>query len=131
MKFETKNHKIINIPDNELDNIVNNLHCSILEAVDVWLCDKGIDTNEEQNALGEKAQNVKIKHNAKGETPKRKAPTKKFDEEKAEIINKLYEFLNEIDTENVEIANPTKLITFDFGENTYKLDLVKTRKTKK
>ena len=74
MKYILKG-KEINIPDEELDNLVDKLELSIEEAVQVWLEDEGYEVNEEVEALTQKAKDNKITatiHGARADAPKAK-----------------------------------------------------------
>lgn len=77
----------------------------------------------------------------RAETVKKSKPVYKFekkpraprkgDDAKRTIIAEIARFLQEntaFSIENVEIANETKLITFNFEGNSFKLDLIKTKK---
>lgn len=71
-----------------------------------------------------------IKNYAKAENSKPKAPkTPKIDTEKVEIVEKIAEFVQNA-YGNVKITNKSKILEFDFGENHYKIDLIKQRKPK-
>lgn len=128
------NGKKIRIADSEIENLVKGLNISTEQAIQIWLEDEGYLDNEEQNNLDKKAKESKITatvHQAKSDNRKERKPReRKPDEEKEKIIANLAKFL-ENSTENVKITNISKIIEFDIGENHYKLDLVRQRKTKK
>ena len=137
MKYEY-NGKTLNIPDDFIQNAMNNLSIDEDEAVQLWLEDNDYEVNERQIALDEKAKaNVKVANIIKAraaESSKKKTQrerVKKEDPTKESIIAALAKALPELaNAENVTIVNTGKLITFTIGEDTYKLDLVRQRKVK-
>ena len=137
MKYEY-NGKTLNIPDDFIQNAMNNLSIDEDEAVQLWLEDNDYEVNERQIALDEKAKaNVKVANIIKAraaESSKKKTQrerVKKEDPTKESIIAALAKALPELaNAENVTIVNTGKLITFTIGEDTYKLDLVRQRKAK-
>lgn len=133
MEVKSKNGKKINIPDEELDSLVDKLDLSLKEAIDLWLEDKGYQVNEEQEALDKKAKESRITatiHEAKANKQrKEKKIERKPDETKETIIKELAAKLEELATE-VKIENVGKIITFKLGEDSFKLDLIRQRKQK-
>ncbi len=126
------NGKNIRIPDETIQKYQKNLGLSQKEAIETYLEDEGYIENEEVEILTSKAkQNKAVKHDAKAEKPKKEAVKRerKPDEEKISIIKALADFLF---TQGYEptISNPSKIIEFNVGENSYKLDLIKKRTQK-
>lgn len=128
--------------ENEINRIMNGLHVSREEAIEIWRDDEGETENAEQNALDTKAKKVKIEHGAmsqevierkfkydKTKEKTQKERVKKVNTTKAKIIKALAEMLTET-AENVQIVNDEKLITFDMDGHNYKLDLTQTRQKK-
>lgn len=128
--------------EEEINRIMNGLHVSREEAIEIWLDDEGETENAEQNALDEKAKKVKIDHGAmsqevierkfkydKTKEKTQKERVKKVNTTKAKIIKALAEMLTET-AENVQIVNDEKLIIFDMDGHNYKLDLTQTRQKK-
>jgi hypothetical protein len=98
----------------------------------MYLEDNDYLVNEEQQELDHMAKGkVKVAASAK---PKAKTPrerTQKPQPEKEYIIGVIAEFLEDItDISNINIENKTKLITFTYKNEDYKLDLVQKRKKK-
>ena len=137
MKYEY-NGKILNIPDDFIQNAMKNLSIDEDEAIQLWLEDNDYEVNEEQMALDAKAKaNIKVANIVKAravEPVKKKTQrerVKKEDPTKEGVIAALAKALPELaNAENVTIVNAGKLITFTIGEDTYKLDLVRQRKAK-
>lgn len=133
MEVKTKKGKKVDIPDDELDKLVDQLDISLAEAIDLWLTDHDLETNEEQEQLDKKAKDNRITatiHEAKADKPKKERKVvRKEDTTKEGIIKALAEKLEELATE-VKIENVGKLITFKLGDDTFKLDLIRQRKPK-
>ena len=125
--------KKLDIPDEELDKLVDSLDISLAEAIDIWLEDNDYQMCKETKELEEKAKANKITatiHQAKSDKPKaKKVVERKPDETKESIIKALADLLETM-AENVKIVNIGKLITFELKDDTYKLDLVRQRKPK-
>ena len=137
MKYEF-NGKVLNIPDDFIQNAMKNLSIDEGEAIQLWLEDNDLEVNEEQMALDAKAKaNVKVSALVKaraadpGKKKTQRERVKKEDPTKEGVITALAKALPELaNAENVTIVNAGKLITFTIGEDTYKLDLVRQRKAK-
>lgn len=133
MEIKTKKGKKVSIPDEELDKLVDQLDISLSEAIELWLTDNDLETNEEQEELDKKAKASRITatiHEAKAEKPKKERKVvRKEDATKESIIKALAEKLEELATD-VKIENVGKLITFRLGDDTFKLDLIRQRKPK-
>ena len=128
------NGKILNIPDEELDKMVEKLDISLYDAIQVWLEDNDYIMCEETKELEEKAKANKITatiHQAKADTPKeRKKVERKADQVKDTLIERLQDFLKIMNFENVVITKVGKMVEFDFENEHYKLDLIRQRKPK-
>ena len=133
MEYKTKKGKKVNIPDDEIDTLVDKLDLSIAEACELWLEDNALQVNEEQEELDKKAKASRITatiHDAKAtKERKERKVVRKEDTTKENIIKALAERLEELATE-VKIENVGKLITFKLGEDSFKLDLIRQRKPK-
>lgn len=133
MLYKLDNGKQVDIPDNELDKLVDKLNLSLAEAIELWLEDNDFQINEEQEELDKKAKKERITatiHEAKADKPrKERKVVRKEDSTKEGIIKALAERLEELATE-VKIENIGKLITFKLGDDSFKLDLIRQRKPK-
>lgn len=133
MLYKLDNGKQVDIPDNELDKLVDKLNLSLAEAIELWLEDNDFQVNEEQEELDKKAKKERITatiHEAKADKPrKERKVVRKEDSTKENIIKALTERLEELATE-VKIENVGKLITFKLGDDSFKLDLIRQRKPK-
>ena len=127
------NNKELNIPDEEIKNLVKNLKITQEEAINIWLCDNEYINNEEIENLTQKAKEngtTKIKarknvENKKTDRNRKENTTKSF------IIDILFQKLAEIDNiYNLKVENKEKIITFSLNNNNYKLDLIQKRAEK-
>jgi Zn-dependent metalloprotease len=125
------NGKNITIPDTTLEKSMKVLKLSKDEAIQMYLEDEGYMVNETVEELTAKAKVNKINHEAKSDKPRKPVKReRKPDVEKEQIITILAKTL-EKEGFSVEIANKSKLIEFQIGNNSYKLDLIKRRPAKK
>lgn len=126
--------KEINVPEDEIEKLMDSLDISEDEAVQTWLFDNDYIENEEEAKLTKKAKDNRIMatiHEAKSDKPRAKRVVeKKEDIVKEDIIKRTAEMLAAI-AENVKITNVSKIIEFDMpnGDH-FKFDLVRQRKTK-
>lgn len=134
MLYELKGGKRVNIPDKTIEQYRKAFGITQTEAVQVWLEEEGYETNEELEALEQKAKDNRITatiHQAKAYTPKtQRERVKKPDPTKEGIITAIAEMLPTLNAEDIEIANAGKIITFTIGGDKYKLDLIRQRPPK-
>ena len=130
------NGKKIRIPDGDILRLKSTMKISAEEAVKIWLEDEGILHNEEQENLCKKAKDSGIMRTIHGAsaktaetTPTQRERVKKENPTKGKIIAEIAKLLIEF-AENVNVANPEKLIEFTMNGNDYKLDLTQKRKKK-
>ena len=134
MTYTLSNGKAVRIPDKEIEKNMKILEISKDEAILLYLEDEGYIENAEQEALCKKAkENVKVSTLVKARAdvkPKtQKERVKKDDPTKEMIIAEIAGFLPTI-AENIQVVDNRKIITFCIGEDTYKIDLTRTRKPK-
>ena len=126
------NDKVVKVSNAWVEKTMEILNTSAEDVMLMWLEDNGYLVNEEQQELDHMAKGkVKVAASAK---PKAKTPrerTQKPQPENEYIIGVIAEFLEDItDISNINIENKTKLITFTYKNEDYKLDLVQKRKKK-
>ena len=124
-----------NIPDTEIDKLMNKLDISLEDACETILCDMGVEEDETVEELTAKAQKNRVTstiHNAKGEQKERKAREKKENPLKKEIIQAIYTVIaDEITSSaNTFIRNDEKYIDFTIGNREFTVNLVEHRKKK-
>lgn len=133
MKYILKG-KEINIPDEELDILVDKLELSIEEAVQVWLEDEGYEVNEEVEALTQKAKDNKITatiHGARADAPKAKREVVRKENPTKEAIIQILAKALEAEGIAANITNVGKIIEFETDGKKFKLDLIQRREGKK
>lgn len=127
--------KQIDIPDEDIDNLVDTLELSIDEAIQTWLNDEGYLENEEVAALTQKAKDNRITatiHEAKAEGRKKRENVRKENPTKEALIEVFKDTLLNLEgATKVQVVNIGKIIEFEYGGNRYKLDLIQRRQEKK
>ena len=125
------NKKEINIPDEELDNLVDKLDLTMEEAIQVWLEDEGYEVNEEVEALTKKAKDNKITatiHGAKADAPKAKREYVRKENPTKEAIIQILAKALEAEGIVANITNVGKIIEFSCDGKNFKLDLIQRRR---
>lgn len=132
MKYTLKNGRSIVIPDKEIDKLVSSLEISIEDAIDLWLDDNNIETNEIAEELDEKASKVKIERDIVQVSTKkeRKKPEKKVSDEKKELFSEILSDLEDVYKGNVSVLNENKLISVRIGDKIFKVDVIECRPAK-
>lgn len=119
----------------QVARLMKNLGISEEEALQVIADDKAIDRGERMpfDLSKEEEKQAKKYANVGEKTVKtaRKAPVRKENATKSQIIAEISAFLSEKGYEMVEITNKERQIAFKVGENDYELTLVQKRKPKK
>ena len=132
-------NKTFNIPDEEIDKMMESLDISLAEACETYLFDHDWIINPTAEELTAKAQKNRVTatiHDAKGEKKERKPREKKENPLKKEIIDAIRYFLSDnnnlnftIDT--LPVTNDEKYIDFTSNDREFTLKLVEHRKKKK
>ena len=120
------------IPDAEIDKMMDSLDISLEEACETILCDMGIEENETVEKLTAKAQKNRITntiHDAKGV---KKPRERKENPLKKQIIQAIYTVIaNEIASNaNTFVRNDEKYIDFTIGNREFTVNLVEHRPKK-
>ena len=128
-----ENDKKVKVSKKWVDISMQNLDTDMEDVLLMWLEDNGYLANEDQEELDKKAKANKIKLDAKATEPKKKTQKERVAKEnptKELIINTIAKALENLDIFNLTIENKTKLITFTFNNEDFKVDLVQKRKKK-
>ena len=126
------NDKVVKVSKKWVDNTMATLDTDMEDVLLMYLEDNDYLVNEEQQELDHMAKGkVKVAASAK---PKAKTPrerTQKPQPEKEFIIAEISGLLATLDgISAVNVENKSKLITFSYKNEDYKLDLVQKRKKK-
>lgn len=127
MKYDF-NGKCLNIPDKDIENLMNCLEISKEEAIQTWLDDNDYTINETVEELSEKAKE-NIKRYEKSDK-KRKPSTKerKIDPDKKHLLSCVNTLLEGMNIQTI-VKNEAE-ISFNYGGNAYTFKLVKHRPSK-
>lgn len=122
--------------EKKVDELVDLLGCSIVEAEKIIADDEKINKNqavdfglskeEEKKAL----KYANVREHKKPAVYKFDKREKKADVTKEGVIQALFDFLSKNGYENVEITNKSKLIAFRIADDDYELNLIRKRKKK-
>lgn len=118
--------RMVVIPDEYIYTQKKTLGLSNKEAILLYLSDEGIIKNPAVEELTAKAK----ANGVSGATKSRKAPKRKEDPIKREIIASLFDYIqnNFKGFSNMVVCNPERIISFSLGDDTYELTLSKKRK---
>lgn len=136
VEITLNNDKIVKVEKDYLDNMVDTLEIDMDEAVLTYLEDEEYEINDEQEALTKKAKDNRITatiHEAGDKTKARKKTerTPKENPVKEMLIAEMEKCIKNIaGVTDCRIENKGKIITFNLGGESYKLDLIQRRKKK-
>lgn len=130
IEITLKSGKIVKVDKNWADQTMKALDLDLDETLQMFLEDNDYLLNEEQEELDKKAKGV-VKPQA-GDKTKRK-PREKVQKEnptKELIIAEIAKSLQALGVQDLKIENKAKLITFNYANESFKVDLVQKRKPK-
>lgn len=124
------------IPDDFVEETVNKLGCSMVEAGAMYLSDNGLVKDEVIEELSNKAKKNRITstiHEAKSGKSNRKAPKRKENLLKQEIIDAIFTGLLDFHPEKdaFTVRNKEKYIDFTIAGRNFTVNLVEHRPKKK
>ena len=130
IEVKLANNKVIKIDKKWADETMKTLDISLEDTLQMYLEDEGYIINQEQEELNTKAKGV-VKPQA-GDKTKRK-PREKVQKEnptKEMIIAEIAKTLQNLGVGDLKIENKTKIITFSYENENFKVDLIQRRKKK-
>ena len=130
IEITLKSGKVIKVNKDWADQTMKALDLDLDETLQMFLEDNDYLLNEEQEELDKKAKGV-VKPQA-GDKTKRK-PREKVQKEnptKELIIAEIAKTLQNLGVQDLKIENKAKLITFNYANESFKVDLVQKRKPK-
>ena len=118
------------VPDKEVDKLMDNLDISLAEACELWLADNDKITNPEQEEIDKKAK-MGARHYEKSANPRKNAKKeRKIDENKLEILNLILKsFENDSNIAITGQKTETEL-HFEYKNEEYTVKLTKHRPKK-
>ena len=129
-----------NVPDKEIDILMEKMDISLADACELWLSDHDMVENETVEELSKKATKNRITstiHQAKGTNTKKDIKNRKHKENplKKEIISDIFEFLQNklIKKENfscINVTNDEKFIDFTIDNRNFTINLIEHRSKK-
>jgi HD superfamily phosphohydrolase len=137
IEIELENGKVVKVAKAYIDRCMERLNIDIEEALLTHLEDEGYMDNLDQLELCDQAK--ENKSNKIIDAKVEKAPSKRTQKERTQkpqpekefIIENISKLLNTIpDINNLVIENKTKVVTFTYKGNDYKIDLTQKRKPK-
>ena len=131
-KMKFKGH---NIPDAEIDKMMDKLDISLEEACNMILADREVIVDETVEKLTKKAQKNRVTtviHDAKGEKKERKPREKKENPLKKQIIDIIFQTLSDprCELDHVFVRNDEKYIDFEIDGRNFTINLVEHRQKK-
>lgn len=130
IEITLKSGKVVKVDKNWADQTMKALDLDLDETLQMFLEDNDYLLNKEQEELDKKAKGV-VKPQA-GDKTKRK-PREKVQKEnptKELIIAEIAKSLQALGVQDLKIENKAKLITFNYANESFKVDLVQKRKPK-
>ena len=131
IEVKLTNGKIVKVDKSWTDKTMKVLETDLEDVLLMYLEDEGYIINQEQEELNTKAKGV-VKPDASDKT-KRK-PREKVQKEnptKEMIIAEIAKTLETLGVTALKIENKAKLITFNYANESFKVDLIQRRKNKK
>ena len=118
------------VPDKEVDKLVDTLEISIADACELWLADNGKITNEEQEKANRQAETAPRRYE-QGTAPRKKVKKeRKVDYNKADLLQIIKDaFLNEPELTVTGQKTETELY-FSYYDEQYTVKLTKHRPKK-
>ena len=126
------NDKIVKCSTEWVEKTMKTLDTDMEDVLLMFLEDNDYIINEEQDELDKQAKG-KVKLVANADKPKKKTPKERVQKEnptKELIIQTIANALQTLDITNLNIENKAKLITFNYNNESFKVDLVQKRKEK-
>lgn len=130
IEVKLANGKIVKVDKSWTDKTMKVLETDLEDVLLMYLEDEGYIINEEQEELNTKAKGV-VKPDASDKTKRKsRTVTQKENPTKEMIIAEIAKSLQALGVQDLKIENKAKLITFNYANESFKVDLVQKRKPK-
>ena len=131
MKYNFEN-KVLNIPDEEIENLMDTLELTEEEAIETWLDDNDYTENEEVEKLTKKAKENGVKIRGESDAPKAKRVVeRKANPDKEMLIQVLAQAVATVEGANhIQVTNIGKIVEFQLNGKSFKIDLIERRQKK-
>lgn len=130
IEVKLANGKIVKVDKSWTDKTMKVLETDLEDVLLMYLEDEGYIINEEQEELNTKAKGV-VKPDASDKTKRKsRTVTQKENPTKEMIIAEIAKSLQTLGVQDLKIENKAKLITFNYANESFKVDLVQKRKPK-
>ena len=124
------NGKVVRVSKEWVENTMKTLETDLEDVLLMYLEDEGYIINEEQEELNTKAKGV-VKPQASDKTKRKpREKTQKENPTKEMIIAEIAKTLETLGVTALKIENKAKIITFDYANESFKVDLIQKRKPK-
>lgn len=114
------------VNQSEVDKLAKQLKISKEEALDIWLTDRGLSVNEEQEELDKKAKGAGFRAES-GKKTSKKPRTVKISAEKVVLFNEIKALLIKSTYFNGTLTENRQL-SAKIGEKTFKITITEDRK---
>ena len=130
IEVKLTNGKIVKVDKSWTDKTMKVLETDLEDVLLMYLEDEGYIINEEQEELNTKAKGV-VKPDASDKTKRKsRTVTQKENPTKEMIIAEIAKSLQNLGVQDLKIENKAKLITFNYANESFRVDLVQKRKPK-
>lgn len=130
IEVKLANGKIVKVDKSWTDKTMKVLETDLEDVLLMYLEDEGYIINQEQEELNTKAKGV-VKPQAGDKTQRKpRKVTQKENPVKEKIIAEIAKTLQNLGVESLKVENKAKIITFNYENESFKVDLIQKRKPK-
>lgn len=118
------------VPDKEIDKLMDCLDISLAEACDIWLADNDKIVNEEQEEINKQAQKAPRRYEQGAKARKKAEKLRKVDENKGELLEIIKKALEDTGMCTNFVQNNEVTLDFTAFGDDFTVKLTKHRKKK-
>ena len=129
IKIILDNDKVVKVDKKWATETMSNLDTDLDDVLLMYLEDNDYLVNEAQEELDNYAKQNKVKLDAKEKTERKPVNReRKVNQDKVDILQIVFKTLQEnVNFDNLNLENPSKIITFAYKNKQFKLDLTEKR----